>query len=77
MAANRDIDLALSIICIVSERGQTLTQYEIARLCGCSRNYIHIIERRALKKLEAIIQRHLYLYDYLRDDIDLPIGQLH
>lgn len=33
------------------ERGVELTQYEVAAACGCSRQRIQQIERRALKKL--------------------------
>jgi transcriptional regulator len=44
------VDMSLSVLCAVATRGETLTQQEIADVCGCSRANIFNIEKRALLK---------------------------
>lgn len=39
--------------------GKELSQSDIARVCGCSSNYIGTIERRAIKKMEIEFQDRL------------------
>ncbi len=46
-----EIDLSLSICCIIKQEGQTLTQAELADICGCSRSLIYSIEKSARKKI--------------------------
>lgn len=74
---NTNIDIGLAVLCIVCQRGQTLSHADIAAVCDCSRHQIAKIEKTALAKLEKIAQRRLYLYDFLRPEIDLPIEQHH
>lgn len=45
------IDLTLSVLCVLADRDETLTTYEIAEICGCSQTYISQVNRSALKKL--------------------------
>lgn len=47
----KEIDLHLSILCVVAEPGQTLSRDVIADICECSKESIKQIELRALKKL--------------------------
>lgn len=48
-----DIDLALSVMCVISKRDETLNTVEIADVCGCSTALISWTLRSALKKLRA------------------------
>ncbi len=48
---NNEIDLGLSVCCAVKQEGQTLTQEDLAFICGCSRGLIYSIERSARKKI--------------------------
>lgn len=54
LAKSRSIDLVLTVCCEVAEYDETLSQYELAELCGCSRALISSIEVKALKKLKKI-----------------------
>ena len=46
-----NIDLGLAILSVLANPGEPLTLDDIAAWCGCSRQAIENIERRALKKL--------------------------
>lgn len=48
-----EIDLALSVMCTVASRDETLNTVEIAELCGCSQTLISQIARDALNKLRG------------------------
>lgn len=52
LPADGTIDARLMLLEIAMPE-RPLSQYEIATACGCSRNYIAEIERRALLKLAA------------------------
>jgi DNA-directed RNA polymerase specialized sigma24 family protein len=45
------IDLALSVLCIIAARDETLSTYEIADVCGCSQTLISKNLRSGLQKL--------------------------
>jgi len=48
---NVNIDIGLSVLCCVAKPGETLTDRDIAEVCGCARNSIYQIEKKALNKL--------------------------
>lgn len=48
-----DIDIGLAVLCAVTPPGVTLSQGEIADVCGCTRNRIYEIERDAVRKLKS------------------------
>lgn len=50
---NTDIDIALTLICRYLRRGEVMTIEAIAEACGCSRQYIANIEKKAIKKLRV------------------------
>lgn len=62
--ANHNIDVGLEALCAHSSRGQTLSQIEIASVCGCSRTLINNLEKSAMVKLRKSAKR-LNLHDYL------------
>jgi transcriptional regulator len=47
----RDIDAALARLLAETPRGVTLTQEQIADACGCTKGYIWLVEKEAMKKL--------------------------
>jgi DNA-directed RNA polymerase sigma subunit (sigma70/sigma32) len=47
----RRIDLGLAISRALMHPGQTRTLSELAAFCGCTRQNIHFIEQRALRKM--------------------------
>ena len=49
----KNIDLALSVMCAVAERDETLTTYEIAEICGCSQTYIQEVYQKGINKLKG------------------------
>jgi hypothetical protein len=49
------IDLGLAISGATLPPGQTREAAEIARYCGCSKQNIHVIEKRALAKVRAAL----------------------
>lgn len=60
---SNDVDLGLSVLCVVSQRDDTLSTKDIADVCGCSRNNIDEIEKRALKKLRAKFKSNNFKLD--------------
>jgi transcriptional regulator len=56
-AKKPEIDLILSVLCIVTPKGCTYNQSELAELCQCARNNIYEIEHRALRKARVILAR--------------------
>lgn len=48
----RNIDLGLTVLCAVAKYDETLSQGEIAEICGCSRGMIGKIEKRAMQKIK-------------------------
>lgn len=59
-----EVDLALSVLCIVAPKGAELTKNEIAEICGCPVNLIYRTEKRALRKLLKIAKAN-NLNEYL------------
>jgi len=51
MSPNKDIDLSLSVLSVITPRGHSWSLRELADVCGCSMQYIQNTERAALKKL--------------------------
>jgi transcriptional regulator len=51
------VDAGLAMLALVTPRGVTRSQEEIAAACGCSVQNIQHIERRALKKIRAAFER--------------------
>ena len=51
------LDLLLAVFDTIREPGREYSQAEIARACGCSRQTISQIERRALEKLRRAAKR--------------------
>jgi len=49
------IDLGLSVLCAVAEKGDTLSSNQIAEVCDCSVQVICNITNKALKKLRKKI----------------------
>lgn len=60
-SANINIDIGLSVLCAVSQRGDVLTIDDIADVCECSRNSIILLEKKALKKLKKKLNRDDFL----------------
>lgn len=50
------IDIGLALLSVVAKPGVPLTQEDIAAWCGCARGYIHLIEKKALRKLRNRMQ---------------------
>ena len=53
MDRKTDIDIGLAALCKYAPRNYTLKLGDIADVCGCSRQRIEYIQRRALAKLKA------------------------
>jgi hypothetical protein len=51
------IDAGLLLLGMVTPRGVTWTQDEIAKACGCSRAYIYLLETSAREKLRREFER--------------------
>lgn len=51
---NINIDIGLSVLVAIAQRGETLTTYEIAEICECSQTSISQILRKALRKLRGV-----------------------
>jgi transcriptional regulator len=51
------IDAELAMLLARTPRGVTLSQGEIARACGCSKAYIYLLEKSAMKKLRSALAR--------------------
>lgn len=63
---NPEIDIALHALCVHAKPDQSLTQADIAEVCGCHVNNIQTIEKKALRK--ALIRaNNLNLQDFLKD----------
>ena len=65
--ANKDnnIDLCMTIICLITPYDHTWSREEIADMCGCSQEYIREIERKALNKLRRRSALKQYGIDYM------------
>lgn len=57
------IDLALTVMCLVAKRDETLSTVDIAEVCGCSQTLISQISRDALNKLRG--EAGLKLKDFI------------
>jgi len=55
------IDLGLSVLCNIANRGQTLSFTEIADVCECNQSYIQATANIALKKLRRNNEMRGYL----------------
>jgi len=51
------IDAGLHLLELTSRPGRSLTQQEIAFVCGCTASYITQIEGRAIQKLRRALKR--------------------
>lgn len=61
------IELGLHALITHAQPGQTLTAGDIAEVCGCTRNNIYEIEKKAIRKLTAN-PRAAILRDYIERD---------
>jgi len=48
---NQNIDITLSVLCAVAKEDETLTNADIAELCGCNTSYIQRLYASAIKKI--------------------------
>ena len=55
-----DIDIGLAALVEIAEPGQTLSDNEIAEVCGVHRRKINEIGRRAIEKIR---NEHLHKFD--------------
>jgi hypothetical protein len=55
--ANGSVDRRLEALREMQKPGECLRPTDIARFCGCSRQYIVEVERRALEKLGELMRR--------------------
>lgn len=46
-----EVDVGLTVLCVLAKYGQMLTCRDIAEVCGCSWQYFYQIEKQALEKL--------------------------
>ncbi len=53
---NPNIELGLSILCILMKEGDTMTYRDIGDVCECSYQTIHNIERQAMQKVKHKIE---------------------
>ncbi len=58
MRHGNNIDLSLSVMCVVAKPGETLSCRQIAEVCGCSTTYIRYIYTNAMRKF-ALDSRQL------------------
>jgi hypothetical protein len=56
LSKTADIDLGLAVSGATLEPGETRSGEDLAAFCGCSRQAIEHIERRALRKLRNKLQ---------------------
>jgi hypothetical protein len=56
LTKNADIDLGLAVSGATLKSGETRSHEDMAAFCGCSRQAIEHIERRALRKLRNKLQ---------------------
>ena len=61
-----EIELALSVICVISPRGFVWTIRDIAEICGCTKSKIECIQIRASKKF-ALAAKARDLQDFLEE----------
>lgn len=54
-ATSLEVDLVLSVLCVITPRGHTWSQGELAELCNCSRQLISSTEVSGKKKLRRQI----------------------
>lgn len=62
-----EVDLALSVMCAVVPTPITFSNGEIADVCGCSRQTIEKIYRRAMKKVgqSKVMKQHVKEINYV------------
>jgi hypothetical protein len=63
------IDAGLLLLSLVTPRGVTRTLDEIAFVCGCTKNNIYLIEKRALKKMRNPVRSRRF-EQFLRGGAD-------
>jgi transcriptional regulator len=64
LPADGTIDAGLLVLEMITPRGETWTQGDIAKICGCSRGYIWLLEKQARAKMRRRFQE-------LRDQGDI------
>ncbi len=77
-----DIDIGLDALCKQAKPGQTLTQRQIADVCGCSKSAIYLIEKSAKAKIKrAVLRKHgsvsLLLNDERHQNTQQNLGETH
>ena len=50
---NKDIDMCLSVLCLVTPEHHTWSTKDLAEICGCSHQTIKRIENMAIQKLKT------------------------
>ena len=63
---DHNIDLGLTVLCVISPPGVTWTLRDLAEICGCSKAEIETIQRTALRKFMRVA-RAQYLQDFLQN----------
>lgn len=56
LPADGSIDAGLLVLEMITPRGETWTQEDIATVCGCSRGYIWLLEKQARAKIKKRFQ---------------------
>lgn len=56
LPADGTIDAGLLVLEMITPRGETWTQEDIAHVCGCSRGYIWLLEKQARAKMRQRLQ---------------------
>lgn len=54
-AHSQDVELALAVMCALQKPGEQLSVRTIAEVTGLSHNAPHLIEKRALRKLQTAL----------------------
>ena len=71
-AGGTNIDLGLALLSVLRKPGERLTYDDIAAWCGCRRQAIYAIERRALRKLRARLLEQGQDADLMEQMIEFP-----
>jgi DNA-directed RNA polymerase sigma subunit (sigma70/sigma32) len=57
--AKRSVDIGLAVLSAIRKPHETFSCEQIAGVCGCSKQFINQIERRALAKLRRRLSAYL------------------
>lgn len=64
MSHGRNIDIGLAVLCALAKPGQTMTQEDIAEVCGCPRSRIDYLQRKAMRNLKSSHQCQQIAIDF-------------